>query len=223
MQVTVSSNNFIFPCLTASFHKIDLKTFKGIISGLHLTTFVNILPKLRYLEGRNYIQIGYKSYSVPLFSRQTYERCGHPGFLERGRSQKRGPMTPLTNYVLHYILHLFQYLSTIYLKVAMVSLNWRGLDCGNQTILGEKLVRDGGGGNTIQGLFSSYLHFFQVMLMSRIHSLHWGINPPPQKHHPLFLAKLPLNRPTVQSPLFRQSPPPLYWFFVNPHKSRIFQ
>ena len=63
MQVTVSSNNFIFiSLLTASFHKIDQKTFKGIISGLHFTTFVNILPKLRHFEGRNYIQIGYKSY-----------------------------------------------------------------------------------------------------------------------------------------------------------------
>ena len=43
----------------------------------------------------------------------------------------------------------------------MVRSNWRGLDCGNWTILGEKLVReaDGGGGNTIQGLFSSDLHF----------------------------------------------------------------
>ena len=43
----------------------------------------------------------------------------------------------------------------------MVRLNWRGLDCGNKTILGERLVReaDGGGGNTIQGLFSSDLHF----------------------------------------------------------------
>ena len=34
------------------------------MSGLHFTTFVNILPKLRYFEGRNYIQIGYKSNSV---------------------------------------------------------------------------------------------------------------------------------------------------------------
>ena len=52
----------------SSFHKIDQKTFKGIIWGLHLTTFVNILLKLRYFEGRNDIQIGYKSYSVLLFS-----------------------------------------------------------------------------------------------------------------------------------------------------------
>ena len=59
------------------------------------------------------------------------------------------------------MLHLFYYLFTIYLKVAMVKSNWRGLDCGNWTILGEKLVReaDGGVGNTIQGLFSSDLHF----------------------------------------------------------------
>ena len=50
------------------FHKIDPKTFKGIISGLHVTTFVTILPKLRYFEGRNYIQIGNKSQSVLSFS-----------------------------------------------------------------------------------------------------------------------------------------------------------
>ena len=43
----------------------------------------------------------------------------------------------------------------------MVSLNWKGLDCGNWTILGERHVReaDDGGGNTIQGLFSSDLNF----------------------------------------------------------------
>ena len=64
-EVTIS---YSFLSLTASFHKIDQKTFKDIISVLHLTTFVNILPKLRYFEGRNFIQIGYKSYSVLLFS-----------------------------------------------------------------------------------------------------------------------------------------------------------
>ena len=55
VYVTLSSNNFIFLSLTGT-HKIDRKTFKGIISGLHFTTFVNILPKLRYFQGRNYIQ-----------------------------------------------------------------------------------------------------------------------------------------------------------------------
>ena len=54
--------------MTASFHKIDQKTFKGIISGLHFSTFLNILPKLRYFEGKNDIQIVYLSYSVLLFS-----------------------------------------------------------------------------------------------------------------------------------------------------------
>ena len=34
--------------------KIDRKTFKGIISDLHSTTFVIILPKLSYFEGRNF-------------------------------------------------------------------------------------------------------------------------------------------------------------------------
>ena len=46
----------------------------------------------------------------------------------------------------------------------------------------------------------------------------------PQKHHPLFLANLPLNLQTVQAPPFGQSPPPLYWFSVNhPAKNWIFR
>ena len=74
--------------------------------------------------------------------------------------------------ILYYITHLtfFYHLFTSYLKVAMVGLNWRGLDSGNWTILGERLLREayGGGGNTIQGLLSSVYIFFDVMLMSRI-------------------------------------------------------
>ena len=59
MEVVVSSSNFIFLSLTDTrFSKIDLKTFEGIILGLHFTTFVNILPKLRHVESRYYIQIG---------------------------------------------------------------------------------------------------------------------------------------------------------------------
>ena len=58
MQVTVSVIfNFIFLSLTPTFHKIDWKTFKGNISGLHFTAFVNILQKSRYFAGRNYTQI----------------------------------------------------------------------------------------------------------------------------------------------------------------------
>ena len=66
-----------------NFHEIDQKTFKGIISGLHFFAFVNILPKLGYFEGRNYIQIGYKSYLVllqPLYSSYT-SRDVRPFFL----------------------------------------------------------------------------------------------------------------------------------------------
>ena len=44
--------------LTLTFHKIGKETFKGIMSSLHFTTFVNILPKLRYFVGRNHIQAG---------------------------------------------------------------------------------------------------------------------------------------------------------------------
>ena len=69
VDLSVTSSNFIFRSLTDSlFHKIDQKTFKSVISGLHFTTFLNILPKLRYFEGRNDIKIGYKSYSVIFFS-----------------------------------------------------------------------------------------------------------------------------------------------------------
>ena len=59
MQVTLSSNSFVFLSLTGTtFHKLDRKTFKVIVSGWHFTTFVNIFPKLRYFEGRNYLTIG---------------------------------------------------------------------------------------------------------------------------------------------------------------------
>ena len=60
MYVTASSNRFLFLSLTfySLFHKIDQKTFKGIILSLHFTTLVNILPKLRYFVGRIYIKIG---------------------------------------------------------------------------------------------------------------------------------------------------------------------
>ena len=59
MYVTASSSKFIFLSLTdIDFHKIGQKTFKGIISSLHFTTFVNVLPKLRYFVVRIYTQIG---------------------------------------------------------------------------------------------------------------------------------------------------------------------
>ena len=48
MKVTLSSNNVIFLSLTPTFHKMDRKTFKGIISDLHFANFVNILSNLRY-------------------------------------------------------------------------------------------------------------------------------------------------------------------------------
>ena len=50
--------------MTAPFHKIDQKTLKRIILGFNFATFVSILPKLRYFEGKNDIQIGY----IKLFS-----------------------------------------------------------------------------------------------------------------------------------------------------------
>ena len=44
----------------------------------------------RYFEGRNDIQIGYKTYSVLLFSWETYERWRHLGLLERGGIFEKG-------------------------------------------------------------------------------------------------------------------------------------
>ena len=63
--------------------------------------------------------------------------------------------------IFYYMVHSFYYLFTVYLKLAMVRVNWAGLDCGNYTILGNRLMREAnvGGGNTIQSLFSSDLHF----------------------------------------------------------------
>ena len=39
-----------------------------------------------------------------------------------------------------------------------------------------------------------------------------GISTPPQKHHPLFIAKPPLNRQTVQVPPFLGNPPSILVF-----------
>ena len=58
MYVPASSSNFILLSITDIFYKTDQKTFKDIISKLHSTTLVNILPKLRYFVGRIYLQIG---------------------------------------------------------------------------------------------------------------------------------------------------------------------
>ena len=57
MQVKVSSNNFIFLSMAPTLCKIDRKTFKSNISGFDFTTFVNILPELKYSKLRNYIHI----------------------------------------------------------------------------------------------------------------------------------------------------------------------
>ena len=73
--------------MTSNFHKIDQKTFKDIISRLHFTTLVNILPKLRYIFcGQNL----YKSQLEDSFSTFAFliglKRWGHLRFLERGES-----------------------------------------------------------------------------------------------------------------------------------------
>ena len=58
-----------------------------------------------------------------------------------------------------------------------------------------------------------------------------GYQLPPQKHHPHFLAKPPLNQQTVQAPLFRQSslyigfsrhPPKKSDLSVNPQNIKVF-
>ena len=93
VSVVFSAVHYAHDCVycnyaSDSFHKTDQKTFESIVSGLHFNTFVNILPKLRYFEGKNYTQIGYKSYSVLLFSQETYERWGDLRFLQRGNLRK---------------------------------------------------------------------------------------------------------------------------------------
>ena len=99
-QVTIS---YSFLKLTASFHKNDQKTFQGI-SGLHLTTFVNILPKLRYYEGRNYIQIGCKLFSTFIFLIDQW-KVGTSWIFRKGGNLRKGEVDlekggydPLTNY-----------------------------------------------------------------------------------------------------------------------------
>ena len=51
-----------------------------------------------------------------------------------------------------------------------------------------------------------------LFLKANLQIVHWGINPPPQKHHPRFLAKPPLNRQTAKPPFLGN---PLYWFSVT--------
>ena len=90
---------------SASLHEIEQKTFKSVITGLHFTTFVNILPKLRYFEGRNDIQIGYKSYSVLSFPDRPMKGGNILDFYKGGgggdeplTNQGGGGYEPLTNY-----------------------------------------------------------------------------------------------------------------------------
>ena len=85
--VTVSSNNFKFLSLTDSLFSLN---WSENMPGLDFTTFVNILPKLRYFECKNGIQIGYKSYSVISFSQETYERWGTSWISGKGRNLRKG-------------------------------------------------------------------------------------------------------------------------------------
>ena len=48
--------------LTPTFHKIDWEIFKGIISGLNFTTFVNVFPKLRHFKGRNLLKESFSTF-----------------------------------------------------------------------------------------------------------------------------------------------------------------
>ena len=68
---------------------------------MHFTTFVNILPKLRYFEGRNDIQIGYKSYSVLSFPDRPMKGGKILDFYKGGRGGgilENGGYEPLINY-----------------------------------------------------------------------------------------------------------------------------
>ena len=66
------------------------------------------------------------------------------------------------NILYYIILCLFLYLSTVYLKEAIIRINWRDLDCGNQAILRGNSQRmrkaNGGGGNTSQSLRNDLLY-----------------------------------------------------------------
>ena len=65
---------------------------------------------------------------------------------------------------------------------------------------------------------NKFLFKFRTTLIVRI-----GLSTLPQKHLLLVCCQAPLYKSTnCPSPLFRQSAP-LYWFFVKPPKSRIFQ
>ena len=70
MYVTVSSSNFIFLSLTDTHYSQNWpENIRGQkASNLHLTTLVNILPKVRYFVGRIYIKVGYNIHSALLFS-----------------------------------------------------------------------------------------------------------------------------------------------------------
>ena len=59
-----------------------------------------MLPQLRYFAGRNYVQMGYKSYSVLLILMVGASSiCRKVGILEKGGVVlEKGGMTPLTNY-----------------------------------------------------------------------------------------------------------------------------
>ena len=72
-------------------------------------------------------------------------------------------------------------------------------------------------------IFVKGIHETIFKRVSVIVYVHWGINPPLINTPPLFLAKPPLNWQTVQPPLILKQFSPLYWFFLNPPKSRILQ
>ena len=76
--------------MTPPFHKIDHKTFKGIISRLHFSKFENILPQLIYFVDKIYIKIGLKIHQYSCFP---LNRGGGSDLEKGGRG-----VWPLTNY-----------------------------------------------------------------------------------------------------------------------------
>ena len=64
-------------------------------------------------------------------------------------------------------------------------------------------------------LFIGCLSLEQEPKIKKHHSVHWGLNPPPQKHHSPRSCQAPLKSANSPSPPFLGNPPPpLYWFFV---------
>ena len=100
----------------------------------------------------------------------------------------------------HFCLQLFFAKDWVFLLFALITISMKCSQGGHQSEIPWVLSLH------IAGKF-----------ISDTHSVHWGINPPPQKYHPLYVAKRPpfIKSTNCPRPLFfRQSP--LYIGFLWP-------